>query len=113
MPIDGLSDPSFGTDGAVTSNFGDLTHPFTAQQVAVQPDGKIVAVGYVFISSIYYVVVARYNVDGTLDTSFGTQGVNKTSVIGAATSAVIQPNGQIVVFGNTETQNLVMVQFQY
>jgi hypothetical protein len=39
----------------------------TAADVAVQADGKIVVIGTDF-------TVARYNSDGSFDTSFGTAG---------------------------------------
>jgi hypothetical protein len=46
------------------------------------------------------IALARYNSDGSLDTSFGTAGRTTTSIFGffeAATAVVIQPDGNIVV----------------
>ncbi|HEV8379848.1 MAG TPA: PKD domain-containing protein, partial [Tepidisphaeraceae bacterium] len=62
-------DPSFGTVGKVTTNFGSTD---LGRAVAVQPDGKVVAVGAAFISSplSYGIGVARYLSNGTLDTTF-------------------------------------------
>ena len=59
----GVPDPTFGTNGLVTSTF-----TLGNQQVAlaVQPDGKVVVVG---ATSSYVGFVARYNVDGSPDAS--------------------------------------------
>src|SRR6185295_14250387 len=40
----------------------------------VQPDGKLVAAGYAWNGRDYDMVVARFNLDGTADATFGTGG---------------------------------------
>ena len=64
-------DPSFGTEGKVTTNFGaaDL-----ANAVALQPDGKIVVVGKTGLAGIFDFAVARLNPDGSPDNTFGGGG---------------------------------------
>ncbi|MBN2577779.1 MAG: hypothetical protein JXB10_02220, partial [Pirellulales bacterium] len=65
---DGELDTAFdpvGQDGIVTTNFGGTD---VARAVAIQSDGKIVAAGYTSLS--YDFAIARYNIDGSLDTSF-------------------------------------------
>src|SRR5262249_42936154 len=69
-------DPTFGVGGKVLTDFGGDE---TATAVAVQPDGKIVVVGYTNYSDF---AVARYNVDGSLDSSFGTGGKVVTDFAG-------------------------------
>ena len=64
---DGTLDTSFGSSGKVTNNFGF----HASQQRSVQADGKIVVAGGVGNGSSWDFAVARYNMDGTLDTSFG------------------------------------------
>jgi uncharacterized delta-60 repeat protein len=91
-------DSTFGSGGKVVTSFpGGLD---TANEVAVQSDGKIVVAG----SSGSDFALARYNTNGTLDASFGTGGrVNTdfpTGMGGAGTSLVIQPDGKIVVAGS-------------
>ena len=96
---DGSLDTSFGGSGTVTTSLGASNA--VAHGVAVQTDGKIVVAG----NLSQYVVVVRYNPDGGLDTSFGSNGVVSTTVgIGFATgrSVMLQPDGQIVVGGDTE-----------
>jgi len=67
---DGTLDPSFGTDGQFTFQFGG---DYYAYDVAVQNDGKIVVVGRVAFSSGEDVFVMRLNPNGELDPTF--QGV--------------------------------------
>jgi len=95
---DGSSDNSFDTDGKLSFDFGS-TDEF--QDVVVQSDGKIVVVG----TSANNFLVARYNTNGSLDTSFDTDGSDTedigTGTTDAAKSVVLQSDGKIVVAGNS------------
>jgi uncharacterized delta-60 repeat protein len=95
---DGTPDMDFGTGGVVTTDFGaeDL-----ALGVALQADGKIVAVGGMDTGTGGQFAVARYATDGTLDASFGVAGVVTTPLTGRARAyaVAIQPDGGIVVGG--------------
>src|SRR5262249_29551197 len=93
----GTIDTSFGTGGNVTTPFdfpGNFDRVFTIVQ---QPDGKFVAVGST-VNLFANFALARFNADGTLDTSFGTGGIVTTAfgVSAEATSAVVQSDGKIV-----------------
>lgn len=77
---DGTLDDIFGIGGRVLTDFGGHDH---ANAVAIQPDGKIVAAGVNhpqgFTCSDHCPVpaqfaLARYNLDGSLDEAFGTDG---------------------------------------
>ena len=70
---DGTIDTSFAGTGRVTTDFG-IVAPDDAQAVAVQPDGKIVAAGETFTITGFDFAIARYNRDGSIDTSFGGDG---------------------------------------
>ena len=73
MPPYGL-DPAFGTGGkATTTAFGG-----DRSSMALQPDGKVVMAGGTFTAF----VLARFDVDGTLDNSFGTGGLVTTNIGG-------------------------------
>ena len=90
-------DSTFGVGGKVATSFpGGLD---TANDVAVQSDGKIVVAG----SSGSDFALTRYNTNGTLDATFGTGGrVNTdfpTGMGGLGNALVIQPDGKIVVAG--------------
>lgn len=92
-------DPSFGAGGKVTTDFGAASAQ--SATVALQSDGKIVVAGTTFDSTFAF-TVARYNADGTLDSTFDGDGVATTrfgDARGFATSVVIQADGKIVVAG--------------
>jgi uncharacterized delta-60 repeat protein len=76
--------------------------------VAIQPwDGKIVVVGTAEVAGSFVFAVARFNADGSLDSSFSTAGVKgrDTQNFGAsnnvATSVAFQSDHKIVVVGYT------------
>ena len=91
----GSLDASFGSGGKVITDFGGSD---AALAVALQPDGKIVAAG----SSSNNFALARYNADGSLDSTFGSGGKITTDFFGFSDSAqavIIQPDGKIVAAG--------------
>ena len=93
-------DPAFNATGIVTTAIGSAAD--RAWAVALQPDGKIVAAGTSRNGTRDDFAVARYNPNGTPDTSFNGTGKVTTaiSVDGSDARAVlIQPDGKIVVAG--------------
>jgi len=96
-------DPTFGTGGTLMTDLNRSTD--LANAVAIQSDGKLVVVGQTYKNNDYSTedfAVARYNTDGTLDTTFGNGGRVRTDFPGLAavpSSVVIQPDGKIVVAG--------------
>ena len=103
---DGSLDTSFGDGGMVTTSFGPGWD--YGQAVTVQPDGKIVVIGHTYNDNEQDFAVARYNADGSLDTSFGDGGKATTSIgtgwdYGQAVT--VQPDGKIVVVGHTYSEN--------
>lgn len=98
----GVLDPSFGGTGIVHTDVGD-GFPY---DVALQPDNKIVALGIHgnltdFRSNV---VLVRYLPDGSLDGTFGYNGISETNygyLRNAAGDIRIQADGQIVVCGGT------------
>ena len=111
---DGSLDTSFGTGGKVT---GIGTGADVGNSVTVQADGKIIVGGYAVIGGTFDFALARYNADGSLDTSFGTGGIVTTD-IGANTdqawSVTVQADGKIVVGGNAligGTSDLALVRY--
>jgi uncharacterized delta-60 repeat protein len=85
-------DTSFGTGGKVTTDFSPGLDRATA--VAIQPDGKIVVAGIAGGGAASNFGLARYNTDGSLDTSFGTGGKVTTDFSGGSdgVSAVPLPD---------------------
>ncbi len=101
--LDGSLDTSFGTGGKATTAFGSSDDWISG--VTMQPDGKILAAGRASVGSIGEFGLARYNTDGSLDTSFGAGG-KVTTAIGsnsAGRGLALQPDGKIVVSGYTYT----------
>lgn len=99
--IDGTTDTGFGVNGNVTTGFGATTID-NAKSVIIQPDGKIILAGYT--SNAYNsFALARYNSDGTLDNTFGTNGLVWTHINSTTSGSVaaLQSDGKIIVAGTT------------
>jgi uncharacterized delta-60 repeat protein/uncharacterized repeat protein (TIGR01451 family) len=109
LAADGDLDPTFNMDGKVTTNFPGGSEQ--AHDVAIQADGKIVAVGYAthFIGDVTAggnldFAVARYKTNGDLDDTFGNGGLVTIDFDGGddiANAVAIQSDGKIVVAGPT------------
>jgi uncharacterized delta-60 repeat protein len=104
---DGALDPSFGSGGMQTTKFdAGWWEDEIAADVALQRDGKIVAVGtstpvdWVWEGSA--IVLARYATNGSLDQSFADGGKRVTihGVDNAADAVAIQADGKIVIAGS-------------
>jgi uncharacterized delta-60 repeat protein len=104
---DGSLDTSFGanTNGKVTT---DITFSYElapgddcAQAVAIQGDGKIVAAGYYTNGLKKNFALARYNTNGSLDTTFQygflMQAIGNTNDVGMAVA--LDGSSKIVVAG--------------
>jgi len=102
---DGTLDSTFGTGGVVSTAFNGVSGE-EARDLAVQPDGRILVVGFTRAAANttnYDFVVARYNSNGTLDTSFGDGGKTTIDFYGRTDQAhriLLQDDGRIVVGGH-------------
>jgi uncharacterized delta-60 repeat protein len=97
----GSLDNGFGINGIVITQVSFLS---TATAIAIQPDGKIVAAGTYHtgdFANIYHMVVARYNADGSIDSTFGTNGLAmpEPGFSEEINDMVLQPDGKIIVAG--------------
>ncbi len=117
----GNLDTTFGSSlsGIATASSGTRYH--YAKAAAIQSDGKILVAGY---SSAGYsndandFTVARFNTNGTLDTSFGP---NNEGIITTPTSTLadyayaiaVQPDGKIVVGGFCDTNATMSSNYDY
>jgi uncharacterized delta-60 repeat protein len=101
---DGKLDPTFAGNGKAATDFGGRDEVW---DIAIQPDGKIVTVGFAQWgpgngSCTTDVAVARYLPDGHLDTTFSTDGKTTTG-LGCddyGNAVAIAPDGKIVVVGD-------------
>jgi uncharacterized delta-60 repeat protein len=100
----GTLDLGFGTGGKVNTDFVGFAD--LANDVTIQPDGRIVAAGAAATgtaaSVLFNFALARYNSNGTLDPTFGTGGKVTTDFAGAldtVSDVVVQPDGKIIAAG--------------
>jgi uncharacterized delta-60 repeat protein len=98
---DGALDPTFGGDGRVTT---DVARDWdVASAVSVQADGTIVLAGTASIETgRSRFGVTRYEADGSLDTTFGGDGIVTTpprDCIAQGKAVAVQTDGKIVVAG--------------
>jgi uncharacterized delta-60 repeat protein len=95
-------DRSFGAGGKLFANFGGIC---VGNAIATQPDGKIIAAGQLQNGGGFQALIARFNVDGTLDTGFGTGGKAATAVGDSAIiyALALQSDGKIVAVGDVHT----------
>jgi uncharacterized delta-60 repeat protein len=113
---DGTLDTSFGNGGKVTTDFAGLYDQ--VKQIVLQPNGQIIAAGEANVSdaslpggttgggAVGVFGFARYNVDGSLDSSFGAGGKTTATASGAGvqmSSVALEPDGKIVAAGSTPT----------
>ncbi len=109
----GSRDSTFGTNGIVITSVGGSDD--AVKSIAVQSDGKIVAVGYTFNTQlhIYCLAVVRYDSYGNLDSTFGAGGIDFSFLSAAgyyeyyANAVAIQKNGKIVVAGNSYSYSTI------
>lgn len=93
-PTGASLDPTFGNGGKATLEVGYTGVLGSAPDVALQTDGRVVAVSGNLL--------ARFNVDGSLDAGFGSGGVVTVDFYGSRDrlhAVAVQPDGQIVVAG--------------
>ena len=98
----GQLDPSFGTSGVVFTSIGSTDADAGIHAVAVQSDRKIVATGFCYSTAtgVDVLCAARYNIDGSLDSSFANGGRWISSIELIDSSIALQNDGKIVVGGS-------------
>jgi uncharacterized delta-60 repeat protein len=110
----GSLDTSFDGDGIAETTFGAVDA--YGQAIVLQPNGKIVVAGYILNSGSRF-ALARYNSDGSLDTSFDgdgklTTGAGPTNNISRAVA--LQPDGKILLTGQSGISNAsVLATYRY
>lgn len=111
---DGLLDPTFNPGGSlpgtVSTAIDDNANSAFGDAVAIQTDGKIVVAGTVTEGGLGKFAIARFNSDGSLDTTFNATGslpgtvstaIDNTITADAACDGVaLQPDGKIVLVGS-------------
>ncbi|MEA1897797.1 MAG: T9SS type A sorting domain-containing protein, partial [Bacteroidota bacterium] len=96
---DGSIDNSFGNAGVATLDVGGNDDRYWA--LSVRPDGKIIAAGYNGTASNWDYMLVRYLIDGTLDNTFGSNGIalSNFGINDMVQDMVLQPDGKILIAG--------------
>ena len=109
---DGSPDNSFNNNGTLVDHLSQGSTFYTAS--VTQTDGKVVAAGYTWNGTHYDFALARYNLNGSLDNSFSSDGKQMLGFGSAdsdiARALVIQNDGKIVVAG-TAGSNFKVVRY--
>ena len=110
----GSLDAPFGSGGSVITDLGGDEN---ALDLAIQSDGRLVAAGEIVANLRSNFVLARYNSDGSLGTSFGSGGkvITDFGVDSFAQSVAIQNDGKIIAAGRAGTldnANFALARYQ-
>ena len=105
---DGSLDTSFGSNGKVTTAFGDSVDE--AYAVALDGVGRVVVSGWTYLSGF---AVARYNPDGSLDTTFSDDGKVTTMYTGYdyGYAVAIDDQDRIIVAGGGASSDVMLVRY--
>ncbi len=107
----GDPDKTFGTNGFVLIAIGN--YETNGLAITTQRDGKIIAAGQAYTVAGWDFAVARFNANGTLDTTFDTDGQQLTDVSGndAMNQVLVQADGKIIVAGAEQSSRLSLVRY--
>ncbi|MEJ2617302.1 MAG: T9SS type A sorting domain-containing protein, partial [Ignavibacteriaceae bacterium] len=100
--LNGTLDSSFGANGIVTTKLNSTSNS-VARSISIQSNGKLLAAGSTINAGYCDFAIVRYNYNGTLDNSFGTNGIVTTQIgpsfFSEIESVVIQKDGKIIAAG--------------
>jgi uncharacterized delta-60 repeat protein len=96
-------DSTYGNGGKVITSFGNDTF-YGIRNIALQADGMAVAVGSNKNGGQYNWAIGRYKTDGSLDTSFGTNGIvtQEFGYLTVAGGVAIQPSDQKILVAGSD-----------
>jgi uncharacterized delta-60 repeat protein len=97
---DGTLNSTFGSGGKTTTDFGYGTEVILA--MTVLDSGKILVAGYAYNGTDADFALARYDADGSLDTSFGSGGKTTTGFSDSTDKifeVAVRGDGKLVVAG--------------
>lgn len=111
----GSLDSSFGTNGYIIPDFGN-----GCNDIALQEDGKIIAVGYDYVEFDNSFALARFTSEGALDSTFGNGGFVRTPILtnfNELNAVTINSNEKIITAGysayahNLDSLNFAILQY--
>jgi len=98
----GSLDPNFDADGKLVTDVSSIGSHDGVRSVVVQPDGKILVGGYANEASGGMFALVRYYPDGSLDNTFGSDGIVTTGFgpeSAGCYAIALQEDGKIVAAG--------------
>lgn len=109
----GSLDSTFSGDGKLARNFTSRTDYF--EELALQADGRIVAVGTAdWDRAGSRVLVTRFNTDGSLETGFSGDGIilaNFATSFDGAFAVAVQPADQAIVVGGQASESMTVLRY--
>lgn len=111
---DGTIDTSFGVNGIVKTNIVDAGGSDYSYGIAIDSQNRIIVVGngIEFSGVSNYYAIVRYLEDGSLDLTFGVNGIKLLPPLftnDSLTSVVIDSNDNIIVSGTFETSTTIII----
>lgn len=106
----GSLDLSFGNGGSMTTSIINKDY---ANSVALQSDGKIVVGGHISLGFNSDFALVRYTINGTLDTTFGNNGIVITDIDSTdfGKSVAIQTDGKIIMAGVNNNEKFILIRY--
>lgn len=104
----GILDVAFGDQGISLINQGNQAE---ANAIALQSDGKIIAGGFYSDQDISRPLCARFNSDGTLDSSFGQNGliIENDLMYAQVADLKVQADGKVIITGTYADQGQLSI----
>lgn len=111
--VDGLRDDSFGNTGLVTMSVQGVDGSAAADDILIQPDGKILVIGSFTTYTSTDLIVIRCNLDGSKDQGFGNAGIATTTLEDHefGQRIALQPDGKIVAAGHARVAGVVLTRY--
>ena len=108
----GILDSTFGKGGIVITGFSSRVGKL---DLVLQNDEKIILVGSSDIDNAHHFTVIRFNNNGVIDQSFGSNGSTRTKIgnYSEAHGVALDSNGNIIVAGTAELGNETFVVARY
>ncbi len=109
----GAGDPVAFTapKGIVTTAFGGNSRVYSVVLQRVGTQSYILASGVATINGTLEDVLVRYNLNGSLDTTFGTNGVVMVQPVSSQPSMIVDPAGDIFVGGEGSSSTMAIAEY--
>jgi len=106
---DGSFDTSYGDNGIAISRVYEDGRNYV-EEMLIQPDNKVILVGFVAASSDSNIGMIRFDTEGNVDTTFGIDGKVNTDISGRedyGKAITLQPDNKIVLTGFSYTNAFI------